>query len=42
MKTPYAGEWNFGIQQQFGTNTALSVDYVGSHGNRLDLNTFLN
>ena len=42
MKTPYTEEWNFGIQQQLGATTALSVDYVGSHGSRLDLNTFFN
>jgi hypothetical protein len=42
MKTPYTEEWNFGIQQQVGSTTALSVDYVGSHGSRLDLNTFFN
>ncbi len=42
MKTPYTDEWNFGIQQQLGEKTALSVDYVGSHGSRLDLNTFFN
>lgn len=42
MKTPYTSEWNFGIQQQIGATTALSVDYVGSHGSRLDLNTFFN
>ncbi len=42
MKTPYTSEWNFGIQQQVGATTALSVDYVGSHGSRLDLNTFFN
>jgi hypothetical protein len=42
MKTPYSEEWNFGIQQQVGASTALSVDYVGSHGGRLDLNTFYN
>jgi hypothetical protein len=42
MKTPYTEEWNFGIQQQIGEQSALSVDYVGSHGSRLDLNTFYN
>jgi len=42
MKIPYAAEWNFGIQQQLGSSTTLSVDYVGSHGSRLDLNTFVN
>jgi hypothetical protein len=42
MKVPYTEEWNFGIQHQLGQNTGLSVDYVGSHGSRLDLNVFAN
>ena len=42
MKTPYTEEWNFGVKQQIDEKTALSVDYVGSHGSRLDLNTFFN
>ena len=42
MKVPYTEEWNFGIQRQIGQNTGLSVDYVGSHGSRLDLNVFSN
>jgi Carboxypeptidase regulatory-like domain len=42
MKVPYTEEWNFGIQRQLGSSTGLSVDYVGSHGSRLDLNTFAN
>jgi hypothetical protein len=37
MKTPYADQWNFGVEQGFGANTVLSLKYVGSHGGRLDL-----
>jgi hypothetical protein len=37
MKTPYADQWNLGIEQGFGSNTVLSIKYVGSHGGRLDL-----
>jgi hypothetical protein len=37
MKTPYADQWNLGIEQGFGSNTVLSLKYVGSHGGRLDL-----
>ena len=37
MKTPYADQWNFGVEQGFGSNTVLSVKYVGSHGGRLDM-----
>ncbi len=36
MKTPYADQWNLGIEQGFGSNTVLSLKYVGSHGGRLD------
>lgn len=42
MRVPYTPEWNFGFQHQIGANTGLSVDYVGSHGTRLDLNIFAN
>jgi hypothetical protein len=42
LKVPYTPEWNFGIQHQLDANTGLSVDYVGSHGTRLDLNVFAN
>jgi len=42
LKVPYTPEWNFGIQHQLGAHTAVSIDYVGSHGTRLDLNTFAN
>jgi hypothetical protein len=31
-KTPTVQEWNFSIQQQLSSNTALRVAYVGSHG----------
>jgi Carboxypeptidase regulatory-like domain/TonB-dependent Receptor Plug Domain len=31
-QTPTVAEWNFSIQQQLSTNTALRVAYVGSHG----------
>jgi len=37
MQTPYADEWNISLQQGLGSNTVMSVGYVGSHGGRLDL-----
>lgn len=37
MKTPYADQWNLSLQQGFGSNTVMSLGYVGSHGGRLDL-----
>lgn len=42
MQVPYTPEWNFGIQHQLDPSTALTVDYVGAHGTRLQLNTFAN
>jgi hypothetical protein len=40
-KNPYSLQYNFGIQQQFGTGL-LTVNYVGSGGRRLDLGGFYN
>jgi hypothetical protein len=37
IKTPYVDQWNIGIDQQLGRETSLSIAYVGSHSNRLDL-----
>jgi hypothetical protein len=34
-RTPYAMEWNFGIEQLLPKGIKLSVDYVGSGGRRL-------
>jgi hypothetical protein len=34
-KSPYAMEWNFGIEQLLPGDIKLSVDYVGSGGRRL-------
>jgi hypothetical protein len=31
----YDQHWNFGVQQELGRNTALSVDYVGNKGTNL-------
>jgi hypothetical protein len=31
-KTPTVEEWNFAIEQQLSSNTALRVAYIGSHG----------
>ncbi|HTQ61301.1 MAG TPA: TonB-dependent receptor [Candidatus Solibacter sp.] len=42
LKRPYADQWNLGIQQQFGTRTVLTANYVGSHGGRLDLGPYAN
>ncbi len=31
LKTPYAVQWNFGVQQQLAANWVLDVKYVGAH-----------
>ncbi|MGH9481364.1 MAG: carboxypeptidase regulatory-like domain-containing protein [Terriglobales bacterium] len=30
LNAPYAEEWNFGVQRQFGQNTSLDVTYAGN------------
>jgi hypothetical protein len=32
LKTPYIGNWNFGVQHVITTNLSLEVGYVGNHG----------
>jgi Carboxypeptidase regulatory-like domain/TonB dependent receptor-like, beta-barrel len=34
-RLPYSVQYNLSIQRQFGNNTVLSLDYVGSQGHRL-------
>jgi len=41
-KTPYAMEWNFGVEQLLPGAIKLSVDYVGSAGRRLPLLEYQN
>ena len=35
LKTPYAEQWNFGVEREIMKDTALSVGYVGNHGVQL-------
>jgi hypothetical protein len=35
LKTPYAEQWNFGIEREIWRDTALSIGYVGNHGVQL-------
>jgi Carboxypeptidase regulatory-like domain/TonB-dependent Receptor Plug Domain len=37
MRRPYADQFNFGVQQQLGSSTVLTANYVGSRGHRLDI-----
>lgn len=49
LKEPYADEWSFGIERQFGRNLAFTVNYVGNRsyhdmpsvfGGGVDVNAF--
>jgi len=42
LRTPYVGNWNFGIQHAFSGNLSLEVGYVGTHGGNLIGNVDLN
>jgi hypothetical protein len=42
IQDPYSWQWNFGLQQQLGSNTVLSAAYVGSVSDRLDLGNYNN
>ena len=35
LKTPYAEQWNFGIEREVFRDTAFSIGYVGNHGVQL-------
>src|SRR5262249_33258252 len=35
LRLPYAGQWNFTIEQRLGSTRSLSVGYVGSNGRRM-------
>ena len=42
MQNPYSDQWNFGVQHQFGNNTVLNANYVGSESIRTDVGGFNN
>lgn len=42
LKTPYADQWNVGLEQGLGNNTLLSLVYSGSHSSRLDIHALQN
>jgi len=37
VKYPYSINWNLGVQHSFGKNYSAEVGYVGTRGNRLDV-----
>jgi hypothetical protein len=42
VKYPYSINWNLGVQHSFGKNYTAEVNYVGTRGNRLDVQNILN
>jgi outer membrane receptor protein involved in Fe transport len=42
FKNAYSVQWNFGVQHQFGNNTILEADYVGSRDSRTDSGAYRN
>ena len=42
MKTPYAVQWNLGVQQQIARNLSLDMTYVGTRGHHQPNNLPLN
>ena len=40
--TPYADQWNFGVQHELTSNTTLELTYVGSHDGNLNLGGYKN
>jgi hypothetical protein len=42
VKWPYSINWNLGVQHSFGHNYTAEVNYVGTRGNRLDVQNILN
>ena len=41
-KNPYSEQYNLGIEQQFGSRTVVSLNYVGSASHRLDVGGWYN
>jgi len=37
QKNPYSDQWTVGFEQQLGTNTTITANYVGSHSGRMDV-----
>ena len=42
ISTPYAQQWNLGLQRQITPTTVAAANYVGSHGVHLDLGYYAN
>jgi hypothetical protein len=42
IKNPYSEQWNFGVQRQINSSTALTVNYVGSGSHRTNIGGYYN
>jgi hypothetical protein len=42
IKNPYSEQWNFGVQRQINSSTALTVNYVGSGSHRTNVGGYYN
>jgi hypothetical protein len=42
IQNPYSDQWNFGVEHQFGNNTVLNANYVGSESVRTDIGGYNN
>jgi hypothetical protein len=42
IKNAYAEQWNFGIQRQLNTATAITMNYVGSEAHRVNIGGYYN
>ena len=42
VKNPYSEQYNVGLQQQFGNNLVMTLNYVGSQSHRLDIGGWYN
>lgn len=42
IKNPYSEQWNFGVQRQLNSSTAITVNYVGSASHRTNVGGLYN
>ena len=42
IKNPYSEQWNFGVQRQINSSTAITVNYVGSGSHRTNVGGLYN
>ncbi|QNI31881.1 carboxypeptidase regulatory-like domain-containing protein [Alloacidobacterium dinghuense] len=42
IKNPYSEQWNFGVQRQLNSSTAVTINYVGSGSHRTNVGGYYN